>query len=927
MASRAEEARDWATAYRGYTEAARDWPANTEYPLRRELARFHLVEQHVDRAEADAVAGQMGLARQELEEALALDPTYSLARERLQQLESYAAVPQDSSEQIEGEVQVQPTPGNRSFNYRGDTQGAYEEVARQFGLTAAFDPDLRSRQIGFRVSNVDFWTAMRVLGGLTRTFWRPVNSRLFLVTEDTPQKIKEYALSVARTVALPDSVGPDQMTEILRLVRDVAGITRTQLDQSSRTLTLRATPQAVALAEELIREIEQPRGELMLDMLILEVDRNAARRLGITPPSTARTFTISPQDIQQAQQSLQGLFQVLTRLFGQPSSLAGLSANQIGALLASGQIGAGTLVPPLVAFGGGRTTFLATLPGAAADFSETLSLIQQGRQVLLRAQDGKPASFFVGDRFPVTLALLSGSGVTSPLISQVNRGNFVRTDFGTGRSPAAVVAADFNEDNRLDLAVANQTDNTVSILLGNGDGTFGTRVDFPTGTEPAAVVAADFNADSHLDLAVVNQNCPATPCPSGSVSILFGDGRGGFTPQPSPPAVGTSPVAIVAGDFNPAGDPSRAAKIDLAVANQGSNSITILLNNGSGTFTPAPSPIPTGRAPVALAAGDFNGDGRLDLAVVNQGDNTVSIFLGNGDGTFTPQPNPLATGAGPAAIAAADFNSDGNLDLAVANQTDNTVSIFLGNGNGTFGAKTDFPTGTGPVSMTVADFNIDGVQDLAVADKTANTVSILLGLGNGTFAPKLDFTTGNTPVSVAHGDFNRDGLPDVAIANQADNTVSVILNSSSIQFGAAVSGQTPFPGSQYLDIGLKVRATPRLHPDGDVTLKVEVELRSLSGKQINSIPVISNRTLEQTVRLHEGETAALAQLLERQETLTLTGWPGFERAGRHEKNQEETELLILLTPRLLRLAPHVSRTLAVGREPGAPSNPLLISQP
>ena len=155
---------------------------------------------------------------------------------------------------------------------------------------------------------------------------------------------------------------------MLRVVRDVTGITRSQLDTSTGTLTLRASPSVLAVATDLLDDLEQPTGEMILEIEVLEVDRTSALNMGITPPETSTIVSLNSQQIQEAQQSLQGLISVITQLFGQPSALSGLSATQISTLLSAGQIGAGSVLPPVGLFGGGSTTFAATMPGAAAEF-------------------------------------------------------------------------------------------------------------------------------------------------------------------------------------------------------------------------------------------------------------------------------------------------------------------------------------------------------------------------------------------------------------------------------------------------------------------------------------------------------------------------------------------------------------------------------
>src|SRR6202011_4136467 len=166
---------------------------------------------------------------------------------------------------------------------------------------------------------------------------------------------------------------------------------------------------------------------------------------------------------------------------------------------------------------------------------------------------------------------------------------------------------------------------------------------------------ADFNADEKADLAVADLN-------GGNVTVLLGNGSGGFTAaNGSPFAVGSFPQSLAVGDFN--GD----GKADLAIANNNSNNVTVLLGNGSGGFTTASGrPFAAGSGPRSVAVGDFNGDCKLDLAVANSAGANVTVLLGNGSGGFTAASgSPFAAGSGPYSVAVRDFNADGKADLAI----------------------------------------------------------------------------------------------------------------------------------------------------------------------------------------------------------------------------------------------------------------------
>jgi hypothetical protein len=300
--------------------------------------------------------------------------------------------------------------------------------------------------------------------------------------------------------------------------------------------------------------------------------------------------------------------------------------------------------------------------------------------------------------------------------------------FPVGRSPLGAAVEDFDEDGNLDLAVANFRDNTVTILLGNGLGAFteASGSPIPVGDGPIFIAVRDFNdpPDGHLDLAVANHG-------SDNVSILLGNGDGTFTSPGSPIFVGNQPVSITVGNFNSDVD----SHLDLAVANFVDKSVSILLGNGDGTFT---NPLdcdattagtsPTcvvGTQPVSIVTGDFNNDGVVDLAVANEVTKNVSILLGNADtttGLFKAAQN-FNLGKIPVSLTVADFNGDGALDLAAAHFGGKQLSVILGNGDGTFGKPKTFSTVAGQFAIATDDFNGDGEPDLAVVN---GKVSVLL---------------------------------------------------------------------------------------------------------------------------------------------------------------------------------------------------------
>jgi len=298
--------------------------------------------------------------------------------------------------------------------------------------------------------------------------------------------------------------------------------------------------------------------------------------------------------------------------------------------------------------------------------------------------------------------------------------------------------------------------------------------EYPTGHQPQFVATGDFNGDGKADL--VTSNVLAN-----TVSILFNNGDGTFQAHVDYPT-GVKPETVVVADFN--GD----LKPDLAVANYDGASVSVLLGIGDSTFLTHVD-YPTGVHPTSVAVGDFNGDGVADLAVGNSGESTVSILLGNGDGTFQPGAKyPVLTSA--LSILVGDFNGDSKDDLAVAvvhigQIAVCAVSVLLGRGDGTFQAHMDSPTNCG-AGIAGGDLNLDGKEDVVMANNSflGSGAGVLLGNGNGTFQAEVDYATDLFPSSVKVVDLNGDGKADLALSLPDGNSVSILLGNGNGGFGA-----------------------------------------------------------------------------------------------------------------------------------------------
>ena len=392
------------------------------------------------------------------------------------------------------------------------------------------------------------------------------------------------------------------------------------------------------------------------------------------------------------------------------------------------------------------------------------------------------------------------------LVSTTSAQKFMygQASFQTGNKPGGLAVADFNGDGRLDVAIANESDNTVSVLLTKPDGSYAPKVDYPVGNTPVQLVAADFNADGKIDLAVVNSK-------DSTVSILLGVGDGTFQPQVTY-STGVMPVAIATADFN--GD----KKSDLAIANQTDGTLSILLGNGDGTFTAQTSTVAVGPTPFAVIANDMNADGKPDLLVLNGtlgSSATLSLLTNKGNATFGPASSLLQGALG--ALAVGDINHDGIPDIAVTVTTAEQVSILLGNGTGgfqTLSLSVGNSLGTLPQAIALGDFNHDGKLDLAVSEYYF--VAIYPGNGDGTFQSPLRGgipSTTNLPM-MAVGDFNNDGLLDLAALIQDDNVLVVFLGNGDGTFASRKDITLPASG------GMAAAAVTDLNGDGKQDLAV-----------------------------------------------------------------------------------------------------------
>lgn len=336
--------------------------------------------------------------------------------------------------------------------------------------------------------------------------------------------------------------------------------------------------------------------------------------------------------------------------------------------------------------------------------------------------------------------------------------------YKVGKNPTTITTADLNHDSFTDLVTTNISSNTLSILLGNGDGTFKEQVQLHVCKEPRALAIGQFNQDEHADLVLA--------CSGGDeIAVLLGHGNGKFEEGSHYP-VHRTPVALATDDINYDGH------ADLIVALR-NDKIKIFLGTGTGEFRLG-TQYEYGDTPTSVALSDLNGDGKLDLVVTNGGpmSNAVSIWLGNGDGTFK-EPKDYPTGKRPLGVSFADFNNDRHRDLLVINGERDSFTTFLGNGNGTFQSGKDSGADAGPNFGLARDFNGDRLMDVAIVNLQSNDLSILFGKGDGTFHyPPRNYRTKGGPFALSSFRVTSSAIdePGLAIADNGEGSVSIFLH-------------------------------------------------------------------------------------------------------------------------------------------------------
>jgi hypothetical protein len=433
---------------------------------------------------------------------------------------------------------------------------------------------------------------------------------------------------------------------------------------------------------------------------------------------------------------------------------------------------------------------LGVVPVVNGSATLKTNLLQSGLRSLTARYDGD-ANDVPGTSAVLTVGILSERGL----------GFAPATTYPSGATPNAAMTADVNGDGILDMVVVNAGSGTISVFLGNSNGTFQSALSFPTGSAPVAGVIGDFNGDGKPDVAIASGD---------GVDLLFGNGDGTFQPFVTI-SIGSAAGGIAMADFNSDGFP------DIVSSNVGQTNVTVLLGNGDGTF-PVSIPCstgPSGTHPGGIGIGDFDTTQTPDIAVADDGG--VTIIMGtltiasSGVGTFSCQApsGPYPVGYNSSSLEVKDFTGNNIQDIAVTDYNNGFVSVLLGNGDGTFTLKGSYPTDPHPVALASADFNGDGIPDLVVTDGSSTAgmnLFVLLGRGDGSFYSPLGYASDPSMSGVVAAAFVQNGQADVAAVSSATGNLDVLLNGFPTLTITAGNTQTTSIYNTF-PVGLTVNAT------------------------------------------------------------------------------------------------------------------------
>lgn len=408
-----------------FSHAAQLNPRDIDYVTAREMARQQLVYEHLERGNTELLKGQQVEALAEFRNALQLDPENQFAQQRLRDAMGGWAPRAEAAPQVlvdAGELRVVPSLARADFHYRGDSRGLLTQVAASFGVVATFDDSVPSRRVGFDIQGVDFYTAMGAACNVTKTFWTPLEDKQVLVAAESPENHRQYDRMALRTFFIPGITTPQELQEIVNVLRTVFEIRFITPQPQTGTLVVRAPQAMLDAATQMLGTLGDGRAQVILDVHVYQVTRTLVHNFGLHIPNQFQLFNIPAGALAAlGGQNIQDLINQL---------IAGGGINQAGsqalsALLAQLSSQQNSIFSqPLATFGGGLTLMGLSLGTASTQLSVNESSVKNLEHATLRVADGNEASFKVGSRFPILNASFAPIFNTPAIAQNIQNNTF-----------------------------------------------------------------------------------------------------------------------------------------------------------------------------------------------------------------------------------------------------------------------------------------------------------------------------------------------------------------------------------------------------------------------------------------------------------------------------------------------------------------------
>lgn len=421
-----EKAKRLDEAYKEFDSAARLVPSNISYLTALAMTREQLISNHLQQGNADLNNGREVEAQAEFRGALSLDPGNQFAQQRMQESFGLWAPPKTAmlrATEDGGELKAAPSPDRHAFHFRGDSKTLLEEVARSFGVTAELDDSVASRRVHFDLDDADFPAAMRAACDVTGTFWTSLSDKQILIARESADNHKLYDRMGLRTFFLSSATTPQDVNEIVSMLRTVFEVRFLLQRPQNRSLAVRAPMPVLEAVSKMLEDFGQERPQVVLDIEVYDIDHQLTRNIGVHIPDTFNLFNIPAAALLAASgQNVQSLINQLISGGG----INQANSQAISGLLAQlqGQGQSGIFSQPLATFGGGLTFMGLSLDNIAAQLSLNESWVRHLDHATLRAAQGNDATFRLGQRYPVINASFAPIFNTSAISQVLQNGSF-----------------------------------------------------------------------------------------------------------------------------------------------------------------------------------------------------------------------------------------------------------------------------------------------------------------------------------------------------------------------------------------------------------------------------------------------------------------------------------------------------------------------